>query len=78
MVDPGFDIDELEDAHPLKIGYGTVASQRSFERLPVDNAAGGQASAKDALPNGRPEAIEQPRGEAAGRSLHPPIENDRR
>jgi len=78
VIDPCFDIDEFQDADPLKVGEWTFTRQQAFESGPVDNAICSKASAEHALPDGLPEMIEHARREAARRSLDAAIENSSR
>lgn len=45
MANPGFSVDQLENAHPFEIGNRTLTGEDAVERGSVDNTARGEASA---------------------------------
>ena len=73
-----FDIDQLENAHPLEIGNRALPREDGIERILVDDACRGEAAAEQSVADGGAEIVEQLRREPAGSSLDAGVKHGRR
>lgn len=78
MVEPGLGIDELEDSDALEIADRPVSGKHRFQGPNVDDSARREPAAEKAVADGVAETVEQPRREAPGSPLHPPLEDELR
>ena len=75
MINPGFGVDQLENAHPLEVGNGPIAIERFLQGGCIDHSMCGEPAPKQPVTDRLTEVIEQSGCKPTGCALDPPIDN---